>query len=157
MYKSHRQKMEDGKNWMLYKQTVHLVCVKTTASNLGQFHYNASIPAVLNLWVFIPFETEWSFHRDRLWPPENTDICITIHNGAAKLQLSSSNKNNFMVGVTTTWGSVSKGRSIKKVENHCSVPWWVPYRSPMPGFILFCALKHVPLRGLRNQLTFQAE
>ena len=40
-------------------------------------------------------------------------LFITI----AKLQLWRSNENNFMVGVTTTWGTVSKGHNIRKVEN----------------------------------------
>lgn len=38
----------------------------------------------------------------------------------AKLQLWSRNKNNFMVGVTTTWGTVLKGHGIRKFENHCN-------------------------------------
>ena len=38
---------------------------------------------------------------------------ITIHK-STKLW------NNFMVGVTTTWGTVLKGCSIRKVKNHCS-------------------------------------
>ena len=35
-----------------------------------------------------------------------------------ELQLWSHNENNFMDGVTTTWGAVLEGRSIRKVENH---------------------------------------
>lgn len=35
-----------------------------------------------------------------------------------KLQLQSSNRNNFMVGATTTWGAVLKDHSIRKAENH---------------------------------------
>jgi hypothetical protein len=39
---------------------------------------------------------------------------------AAKLQLRSSNQNNFMVGegVTAIWGMILKGPSIRKVDNH---------------------------------------
>jgi hypothetical protein len=38
----------------------------------------------------------------------------------AKLQLQSSNRNNVMVGgVTTTGGTVSRGLSTRKFENHC--------------------------------------
>ena len=37
----------------------------------------------------------------------------------ARLQSWSSHKNNFMVGVTRTWGTILKGHSIRKVENHC--------------------------------------
>ena len=44
----------------------------------------------------------------------------------AKLQLWSSNNNNFILGVTTTWRSILKGLSIKKVENHCS-SWSLVY------------------------------
>jgi hypothetical protein len=36
----------------------------------------------------------------------------------AKLQLKSSNENNFMVGVTTMWVTILKGHSIRKVEKH---------------------------------------
>lgn len=40
---------------------------------------------------------------------------------AAKWLLWSSNKNNVMVGVSTTWGTVLKGYSIRKAESHrCS-------------------------------------
>ena len=38
---------------------------------------------------------------------------------AATLQLLSSNKINFTLGVITTWGTALKGCSIRKVENHC--------------------------------------
>lgn len=37
----------------------------------------------------------------------------------AKLELCSSNENDVMVGVTTTQGTVLKGCSTRKVENHC--------------------------------------
>jgi hypothetical protein len=36
----------------------------------------------------------------------------------AKSKLLSINKNNFMVGVTTTWETVLKGWSIREIENH---------------------------------------
>ena len=37
----------------------------------------------------------------------------------AKLELCRSNENDVLVGVTTTRGTVLKGCSIRKVENHC--------------------------------------
>jgi hypothetical protein len=47
---------------------------------------------------------------------------------AAKLQLWSSNKDSFMVVVTTTWG-VLKGYSLRKVEKHCSVWYYLLRRA----------------------------
>ena len=51
-----------------------------------------------------------------------SDTCTMIYN-IAKLQLLKSNENNFMVWVIATGGTVLKGCSIRKVENHwCSSP-----------------------------------
>ena len=36
-----------------------------------------------------------------------------------KWQLRSGNENNLWLGVTTAWGTVLKGPSIRQVENHC--------------------------------------
>ena len=58
---------------------------------------------ILSQWLHVRYP---SYHIFTLW-------FMTV----AKLQLQSSNKNNFMVGVPTT---VLKGHSIRKVENHCS-------------------------------------
>jgi hypothetical protein len=41
-----------------------------------------------------------------------------------KLQLGSSNKNGFMIGVTTTWRTVLKSWKIRKVENRCCKWHW---------------------------------
>jgi hypothetical protein len=48
-----------------------------------------------------------------------SDIYIVIHK-STKFIVWSSNKSNFVVGVTPTWGTVLKGGSIGKVENHGS-------------------------------------
>lgn len=53
--------------------------------------------AVLNLWVKTPLGVERLFHSGRLKPSENTDVYVTIHN-RAKLQLLSTNENNFIIG-----------------------------------------------------------
>jgi hypothetical protein len=46
-------------------------------------------------------------------------ICTLQFKTVAKLQLWSSNQSNFIVvGVTTIQGTVIKGHSIRKVENH---------------------------------------
>lgn len=63
---------------------------------------------VLNLWVIT---TLGSHIRSYIY-----DIFITIHN-SSKLQLWSSSKINFTVGVTTVWVNVLKGQSIRKAEN----------------------------------------
>ena len=44
----------------------------------------------------------------------SSQLMLTI----SKLQLWSGSKNNLLVGVTTTWGTVWRGLSIRKVENH---------------------------------------
>jgi hypothetical protein len=53
-------------------------------------------------------------------------IYIQIQN-SSKLQLWSSHENIFMIGVTTTWGTVLKGLSIRKVESldkfYCAFLW----------------------------------
>ena len=54
------------------------------------------------------------------WDHRKTQIFALQFITVAKLQLWSSNKSNFMVGVTTTWGTVLEGHSIRKGENHCS-------------------------------------
>lgn len=49
-----------------------------------------------------------------------SEIYIKFHN-SAKLQLWSSDENNFMMGeVATTWGTVLKGHSITEIKKHCS-------------------------------------
>ena len=61
---------------------------------------------------------KWPFHRVH---PRHQNIytmrSIPQFIKVAKLQLWNSNRNNFMAGVTTTWGTVLKGHSIRKVEN----------------------------------------
>lgn len=58
-----------------------------------------------------------------LWGLKNpiliSDIYTTISK-SGKSQLYSSNKNNVIDGVSTAWGTVVKGQSTMKVENHCS-------------------------------------
>ena len=73
---------------------------------------------VLNLWV----NAEWPFHWGHLRPSENTEIYIMIHNSS---KISYEVATSFMVGggVPTTWGTVLKGCSIRKVENHW-YKWW---------------------------------
>ena len=73
-----------------------------------------TITSVLNLWVVAPLGVKGPFHRGHLKPLENTDIYITIHN-SGKIHLWSSNKKNFMVGIThhVLWGN-----SITEVKNH---------------------------------------
>ena len=52
--------------------------------------------------------------------PRISDIYIVIHN-SSKITVIEKQWNNFMVeGVTTKWGTVLEGRSIRKAEKHCS-------------------------------------
>ena len=55
-----------------------------------------------------------------LWQTSMSKIFKLWFITVAKLQLWSSNKNNFTIGVTTTWEIVLKCHSIRKVETHCS-------------------------------------
>jgi hypothetical protein len=66
--------------------------------------------AVLNLWAAPPWKVKWPSHRSQIW-----DSYITIHN-SIKITAMKKQWNNFMVGVTTTWGTVLKGHRIRKVE-----------------------------------------
>lgn len=92
---------------------------------------------VLNLGVVSPLEGQTTIKNICIY------IYIYVHRGhisdiwhirylhqnnitVAMLQLWSSNNNNFILGVTTTWRSILKGLSIKKVENHCS-SWSLVY------------------------------
>lgn len=71
---------------------------------------------VLNLWVTTPLEgVKWSFHSDCISDIYIT-LCLIIE---GKLQLWSSNKNNFMVGITPTWEAELKVYNIRKAENNC--------------------------------------
>ena len=64
-----------------------------------------------------PFgDVNGTFHKGRLRPMKIIDIHIKIHN-CSKIQLWSPNKNIFWLEVTTTWGTVLKGHSIRIVEN----------------------------------------
>ena len=49
--------------------------------------------------------------RNHLRPLDNT---------GSKTRVMSSYKGDFMVGVTIPWGTVLKGHSTRKVENHWS-------------------------------------
>jgi hypothetical protein len=53
-----------------------------------------------------------------LWQTSMSKIFKLWFITVAKLQLWRSNKNNFTIGVTTTWEIVLKCHSIRKVENH---------------------------------------
>lgn len=88
------------------------------------------------------------FWHPVLWSPLHEDFCGNVLHGHRKtwalylksyspdstvhqdspcsnpaackpLQLWSSNENNLMIGVSTTWGTIIKGHSIRKAENHC--------------------------------------
>lgn len=63
--------------------------------------------------------TPWGSNKPFKGSPKNTRkyIYIIVHN-TSKLQLWSSNKDNFVVGISTTQGAVLKGLELK-VENHC--------------------------------------
>ena len=60
-----------------------------------------------------------------LRPSENTDICITIHNSGKMSSYEVATKTVLWLGggVTTTQGTVLKGLSIRKVENHWTRRW----------------------------------
>ena len=67
---------------------------------------------VLNLWVTAPF------YRGHLRPSCTSDIYIVIHY-SSKITVLKKQWDNFMLGgVTTRWGTVLNGHSIRKVENH---------------------------------------
>jgi hypothetical protein len=75
---------------------------------------------VFNLWVTTPLEggATLSQGSPKTIGKQKCLYYITV----ARLQLWSNNKNSFMVcvlgGVTTPWGSVLKGGSIRKNESH---------------------------------------
>jgi hypothetical protein len=81
------------------------------------------ITVVFNLWVMTPLR-EWSndpftgVTQDHRTP----QMFILQFTMVARLQLWSSNDNNFVVGVTTTWETVLNGINIRKV-NH----WTISY------------------------------
>lgn len=56
---------------------------------------------------------EWLCHRVHLRPPENTEIYVTIHK-VAKLQLCSSNENNFMAGAHRNMRNCIQGLEHEK-------------------------------------------
>ena len=61
---------------------------------------------VLNLWVMTPLRRGCHI----------SDIYIAIHN-SSKITVMKEQQNNVVVGVPITRGTVSKGLSIRKVEN----------------------------------------
>ena len=58
------------------------------------------------------------FHKGHLRPLENTDIYIMIHNRGENHSYEEAIKITLWLGVTTTWGTILKGGSVGKVENH---------------------------------------
>ena len=70
-------------------------------------------PVVFNLWV-------WTLTRGHISDNPACQIFTLWFITLAKLQLWSSNKIILWLGVTTLWGTVLKGCSNRKVENHCS-------------------------------------
>lgn len=64
-----------------------------------------------------PWGVDWPFLRGHPRPSENTDICTVNcnHNNIADIMYQ---WKRFLVGVSTTWGVILKGDSIKKVVNH---------------------------------------
>ena len=65
--------------------------------------------------VHNPVGVEWPFHRGHQRPLEKHRFMLWFI-AVAKLRLWSSNGNNFMVGVTTTWGTVSKGLELGRLR-----------------------------------------
>ena len=53
------------------------------------------------------------------------------HITVEKLQWWSNSENNFMIGVTTTWGTVLKSCSVREVENH-----WVRISGHLYTFVI---------------------
>lgn len=62
------------------------------------------------------------FSTCRSWPLLEIQIFTLWFITAVKLKLRGSNKNNFMVEVSTIWGIVLKGYNIREVENNCFRP-----------------------------------
>jgi hypothetical protein len=56
---------------------------------------------------------------DCLRPLENKDVYLRVHS-RNQIIVTEDNENNFMAGVITILGTVLKGRSVRKVEDHCS-------------------------------------
>ena len=73
---------------------------------------------VLNLWVAIPFGVERPFHRCCL-RLSAYQIYTLWHITVAKLQAWKSHRILLWLEVTTTWGTLSKGCSVRKVESRC--------------------------------------
>jgi hypothetical protein len=100
-------------HWSSWEKTVPMSMVSRkwdflTASVLT---YMGSKAVFLSLWVPTPVEVK----------PHQisciSDIYIRIHN-SSKIQSWSSNENTVMVGVTTAWETILKGRSVRKAEKH---------------------------------------
>lgn len=65
-----------------------------------------------------PFEGQTTLSRgSHIWNPAYHIFNIRFLT-TAELELWSNNRNNLMVGITTTWEATLKGWSIRKVENH---------------------------------------
>lgn len=71
---------------------------------------------VLNLCIAFLCGVEHPFHRNHLYC-QKTQI-FPAHSIASALQLGNNTENNFMIMVTTMWGTILKDCGIKKVDNH---------------------------------------
>jgi hypothetical protein len=73
---------------------------------------------VLSLWGSTPLKVEGRIHRDhiRLWG--HTDAYTMLHNSSKDYSYEIATKVILRLGVTTTWGTVLKGRSIRKTGSH---------------------------------------
>jgi hypothetical protein len=66
-----------------------------------------------------PFGKTQPFYRDHIMYPAFQKFSLWFMT-IEKFQIWSSNKNNFVVGVITTQGTLLKCCGTRKVENHCS-------------------------------------
>ena len=82
---------------------------------------SSSIKPVVLLWVEASLGMVWPFQREYIscipCVSCKSDICIMIYN-STKIQLRSRNKIILKLGLLTTWRTILKGCSIRKVENH---------------------------------------
>ena len=81
--------------------------------NQGCWGISREVKAVvLNLWVMVPLG---GGHISKVL---HILYYITIHD-SSKITVMKQQRNNFIVGVTTTWRTVLKGHGIRNIENHC--------------------------------------
>lgn len=114
------------------KHLKHRVMNKMKRSSSRMRSYSYSSTVVLNLWVETPLGFAYQ---------TSTLQFVKV----ATLQFGGSNEILLWLRVTTTWGTVFKGRSIWNIENHCS--------GELPGILVLFLV--VVIHPDKNSSQFQ--